>query len=79
MNDIGHLKKKRDQLTARIRDAEQREKTKMRKEETRKKIILGASLMSLLKNSDDIMAQRVYNACINIMDDRDRKLFKNSG
>ena len=78
MKNIESLRRRRDQLVARIKDAETKVKTKERKELTRKKIVLGAALLSLVKNKEDVLIQRAYNACINSMVERDQALLKNN-
>ena len=49
---IDTLKKKKDQLTARIQVLEAAEKTRARKEDVRRKILLGAYVLERLKIGD---------------------------
>ncbi len=50
---IDTLKKKKDQLTARIQVLEAAEKTRERKEDVRRKILLGAYVLERLKLGDN--------------------------
>lgn len=47
MADVEKLKEKKRQLDARIKKIESLEKTKKRKEDTRRKIIIGGALLAL--------------------------------
>ncbi len=49
--DIEDLKKKRDQLSARIQQAENRKKNSDSKEDNTVKILVGAAVLNSLKNS----------------------------
>lgn len=49
MADLEELKRKRDQLTARIQAAEARQRAGQKKEEDRVKVLVGAALLDQLK------------------------------
>ena len=49
---LDELLKKREQLNAQIQQARARESAKKRKEETRKKILLGALLMEMMEKGE---------------------------
>lgn len=75
MTDIEKLKEKKRQLEARIRKIEAVETQKKRKEDTRRKIIIGGLVLAeaeadpkLKKWLDNAIERRVIN-------DRDRELF----
>lgn len=72
MKELEKLSQKRDQLSARIQKLKAREKEQSRKDDTRRKILLGGSLMALLKNQDDILSRRVFTACLNLISEKDR-------
>ena len=68
------IKKKRDQLNARIQQMEAYEKTKARKRETKKKILIGAYYLDQAKKDD------TYQDLVNQLDtflvrSSDRQLF----
>lgn len=52
-SDIEELKKKRDQLTARIQQAENRKKISDTKEDNTVKILVGAAVLNSIKNSSN--------------------------
>lgn len=51
MADLDELKRKRDQLTARIQAAEARQKASAKKEDDRVKVLLGAALANQISRS----------------------------
>ncbi|EGR0536022.1 hypothetical protein E4J49_25120 [Vibrio parahaemolyticus] len=69
------LKARQEQLNAKIKLIEQKEKEKARKEETRKKILLGAMIMEGMANSSEYEAMIMKNVDKYLKTDRDRKLF----
>jgi len=71
---LDNLKKKREQINARIQKMEASQKTKARKQETRRKILVGAFYL------DKTRKEGVYDALVKSMDgylkrDSDRVLF----
>ena len=54
MADLEELKRKRDQLTARIQAAEARQRAGQKKEEDRVKVLVGAALLDQLKRRGTI-------------------------
>lgn len=69
------LKAKQEQLNAKIKLIEQREKEKVRKEETRKKILLGGMVMEGMQNSSEYESMIMKNVEKYLKSERDRKLF----
>ena len=74
MSDLEKLKQKKKQLDARIKAAEAREKSKARKLETRRKIILGG-LFAKLNSEKNPAAMQLMSEMTKRMSDRDRALF----
>lgn len=74
---IETLRKKRDQLNARIKDAEARERQKKRKEDTRRKIIAGAlALEHMAENPDSEFAKTLGKLIFRyVKKPKDRELF----
>jgi len=71
---LDNLKKKRDQINARIQKMESSKKSKARKQETRRKILVGAYTLDKARKED------AYGALVTSMDiylkrDNDRVLF----
>jgi t-SNARE complex subunit (syntaxin) len=60
-NSIEDLKKKKAQLEARIKQAEAREKDRLRKADTRRKVLLGALLSDWMER-DDALRLKVHKA-----------------
>lgn len=56
MADLEELKRKRDQLTARIQAAEARQRAGQKKEDDRVKVLVGAALLDQLKRRGTIPA-----------------------
>lgn len=54
MPTLEEMKKKRDQLTARIQQAEARNKANERKEETKTKVLIGAMVLKQIQMNRDI-------------------------
>jgi len=74
INQLNALKIKRDALTARIKLVQNRETRQKRKDDTRRKILVGAYFLEQLKNDDD------FDQLVNQLDkfltrDSERKLF----
>jgi len=74
MTQLEKLKKQKEILDARIQQAESRFKVKERKEDTRRKILIGAFMMEKLKKEEK------FDSMINELDgfltrNSDRKLF----
>jgi len=55
MADLEELKRKRDQLTARIQAAEARQRAGQKKEDDRVKVLVGAALLDQLKRRGTIV------------------------
>ena len=74
MNQLEKLKKQKEILDARIQQAESKLKVKERKEDTRRKILIGAFMMEKLKKEEkfDSMIQELDGF---LMRNSDRKLF----
>jgi len=72
---IKALKEKEKQIKARIAQLQSADKAKERKQETRKKIILGGIVLNLIK-SDAILRASVKKE-LEKVSDRDKELFKN--
>ena len=75
MTPLEKLKKQKEILDARIQQAESRFKVKERKEDTRRKILIGAFMMEKLKKEDK------FDSMIKELDEfltrnSDRKLFR---
>ena len=71
---IQKLKEKRDALNARIQMIESREKTRERKEETRRKILVGAYFLDEYRKTDR-MEELVEKLDYYLERNSDRKLF----
>jgi hypothetical protein len=74
VSDIEKLKTQKKQIDARIKAAEAREKTKTRKSDTRKKIIIGSLFMKINQEKQPA-AMQVMREIVNRMSERDKKLF----
>ena len=75
-NKLENLEIKKAQLQARIDKLRQREREEERKMITRQKIIAGAAILRLVtETGDDLITQRAWNACLQRMSEKDRKLF----
>ena len=74
MNQLEKLKKQKEILDARIQQAESKLKVKERKEDTRRKILIGAFMMEKLKKEEkfDSMIQELDGF---LTRNSDRKLF----
>ena len=74
MNQLEKLKRQKEILDARIQQAESRFKVKERKEDTRRKILIGAFMMEKLKKEEkfDSMIKELNGF---LTRDSDRKLF----
>ena len=59
MPTLEEMKKKRDQLTARIQQAEARNKANERKEETKTKVLIGAMVLKQIQMTQDIEIESV--------------------
>lgn len=59
MPTLEEMKKRRDQLTARIQQAEARNKANERKEETKTKVLIGAMVLKQIQMNRDIEIESV--------------------
>lgn len=74
---LDSLKKQREQLTARIQKLEAAEKAKARKEDTRRKILVGAYYLEQAKENNT--EQSLYKTMHNYLTrESDKKLFDNT-
>ena len=74
MRDLDKLKQKKKQLDARIKAAEARERSKERKLDNRKKIILGSLIMKINQERCPA-AMQVMSEILKRMSERDKLLF----
>ena len=75
LSRIESLTLKKKQIEAQIAKIKAQEKQKERKDDTRRKIILGGFLMTLIEK--DAEAKRIYQACIKSLNrEQDKKLFE---
>ncbi|WP_299011845.1 mobilization protein [uncultured Shewanella sp.] len=74
-SQLEKLKEKQKQIQAQIKQVEAREKQKQRKEDTRRKIILGAMIMDAMKNSAQYREKIESDLNRYLTNERDRKLF----
>jgi hypothetical protein len=74
LNQIDHLKKKRDAITARIKLVKNREARQNRKDDIRRKILVGAYYLDQIKNDADF-DQLVKQLDKFLVRDSERKLF----
>ncbi len=68
MANLEEMKRKRDQLNARIQAAEARLKTAQKKEDDRVKVLVGAALLDQLKRNGTIPACDMHNL-LSLLDD----------
>ena len=69
------LKKKKEQLSARIQQIEAREKSKQRKQDTRRKILLGSLLQHWMEEDESIRGRVEQNLPTFLVRKIDRELF----
>lgn len=74
-SQLEKLKEKQQQLQARIKLVEAKEKQKQRKEDTRRKILIGAMVMDGMSKNDDYKAKIETNLKKYLTKDTDKKLF----
>jgi len=70
--NLERLLLRQEQLTSQIRDLQSREKARKRKADTRAKILIGASLISLAKKNSRSHIQLIEELADNIKNQRDR-------
>lgn len=73
---LEQLKKKQEQLRLQIQKEQQKETAKKRKEDTRKKILIGAMVLEGMKNSEEYEQKILKNLDQYLTKERDRKLFE---
>ena len=76
---LEQLKKKQEQLRLQIQKEQQKETAKKRKEDTRKKILIGAMVLEGMKNSEEYEQKILKNLDQYLTKERDRKLFELEG
>ena len=69
------LQQKKDQIDARIKLIESREKAKAKKDDTRRKILIGAMIMEQMEKSDESKKKALANLNGFLTRPLDRKLF----
>lgn len=75
ISQLEKLTKKKKQIEAQIAKLKTQEKKKERKEDTRRKIILGGFLMAQIEKDEE--AKRIFKACVNsLTKEHDKKLFQ---
>jgi len=74
-NRLEALTKKRDEINQQIQALKARDKAKQRKEDTRRKILIGGVIMKMLNNGD-LSQERLNNMLEkHLTRDKDRELF----
>jgi len=74
---LSKLELQKQQLQARIDKIRRQENEKNRKLETRRKIVAGAAFLRLKSETEhELLTQRVWNACLQYMSEKDKELFK---
>lgn len=74
-NRLEALTKKRDDINQQIQALKARDKAKQRKEDTRRKVLIGGVIMKMLNNGD-LSQERLNNMLEKHLDrDKDRELF----
>lgn len=69
------LKEQQDKINAKIKRIEQQEKEKQRKDDTRKKILIGAMVLDKMSKSEQSNSKVIGQLNEYLTADRDRKLF----
>ena len=72
---LEQLKKKQEQLRLQIQKEQQKESTKKRKEDTRRKILLGAMVLERMERESDYKEQVSKTLDKYLTKERDRNLF----
>lgn len=73
--NIKKLKKQRDEINARLNKERAKKRAQERKNDTRRKIILGGFLLSRI--SYDENAKKLYEQCLNSLEkEQDKELFE---
>ncbi|MEZ9998969.1 hypothetical protein AB4428_11760 [Vibrio lentus] len=72
---LEQLKKKQEQLRLQIQKEQQKESTKKRKEDTRRKILLGAMVLERMERESDYKEQVSKTLDKYLTKERDRELF----
>ena len=73
---LEQLKKKQEQLRLQIQKEQQKESAKKRREDTRKKILIGAMVLEGMNNSEEYDQKILKNLDQYLTNERDRKLFE---
>jgi len=76
MSELQKAQKRFEQAKARLQRVKSKEKTAVRKKDTRRKIILGALLMETMKRNPETR-EKVMEQIHNLPREADRKLFEN--
>lgn len=69
------LKEQQEQLNAKIKRIEQKEKEQQRKVDTRKKILIGAMVLDKMSKSEKVNAKVISELSVYLTSERDKKLF----
>jgi hypothetical protein len=72
---LKQLMQKKDQIEARIKNIEAREKTKAKKEDTRRKILIGAFYMEQMEKSEEARKKILARLDGFLVRENDRELF----
>lgn len=70
------LKKKQEQLRLQIQKEQQKESAKKRKEDTRRKILLGAMVLERMERESEYREQVINKLDSYLTKERDRELFE---
>ena len=73
---LEQLKKKQEQLRLQIQKEQQKESAKKRKEDTRRKILLGAMVLERMDRESEYREQVINKLDSYLTKDRDRELFE---
>ena len=76
---LEQLKKKQEQLRLQIQKEQQKESAKKRKEETRRKILLGAMVLERMDRESEYREQVINKLDSYLTKERDRELFELGG
>ena len=68
------LKKKRDQINAQLKAIDAREKSKQRKLDTRRKVLIGGVVLKMLKNGE-MPKERLATFLSKHLDEKNKKVF----
>lgn len=73
---LEQLKQQQAQLAERIKRETQKQKERERKDDTRRKILIGAMILDGMKNSAEYEQKMLKNLDQYLTQEKDRKLFK---